>query len=486
MNRHRYLIIILLFLYGHLTNAQARYFGFGDSSKNIGFQTVEALDDECTGNNIDQNSLPYRVVSDILKQMGIYDFNFKLRECPNLKNAMAQTLPNENGNRTPYIVYGKDWLKQLSSSTRNWEAIGVLAHEVGHLQKLHVITGSGSKPNLEIEADRFLGAQLAKMGASLSQAQSCLRLTSIKGSRTHPPRKERLEAVELGWSRARLESANQLTIDTKLSDVTSQLILDRFSKELGGYQVLNRIKKLDYKVKVSETRTLQNNKTKSFDYLLKIDLNAMESQIIDSVENEKYRLVHKTDMTNDSVFYKRPISSKTWIKGAPQIGTGTLFKKEDHHFAQENKPTLKMLFDHFQLANNPDLTRFDLRTRFEGQECYVLSLPQQVIRKEEKNRNWFRATIKTKNYYSWQYGQLVGSVQEESIEYFNKKNKPLVKNNKQWVRTLVFGEYYEFEGLKLPSKITRIIQEKDGSVLKSERKIEQVRSIDDLNISYNE
>jgi hypothetical protein len=475
MNKQAILYLFCFLIIAGNCQAQEGYFGFGDTNENMGFQTVERLNDNCSGNSIDQNSLPYRVVSDILRQMGIYDFNFKLRECPNLKNAMAQTLPDENGNTIPYIIYGQDWLKQLSSSTRNWEAIGVLAHEVGHLQKLHVITGKGSKPHLEIEADRFLGAQLAKMGATLPQAQSCLRLTSEKGTRTHPPRSERLQAVELGWSRARLESAHQLTIDTRLSDVTPQLILDRFSKELGGYRALNTLKGISYDMAVSETKTSQKGKIRKYDYTLKVSMDKNTARVVDENQNEQYQLIYGDQMYQDSVRYKRPLDRKQWIQGAPQIGTGTHIKKEDHHFIQENTPPLKLLFDHFNLANNPDIAKFELRSKFEDKECYVLKYNEpQIIEKKLKGKTQFKAAISTTNYYSWQHGHLIASVQEEKIDHYKREN--IIKSSKNWIRTTVFEAYANNIGaLRLPSAIRQTLQEKKGSALlengKTERKI---------------
>ena len=228
MNSRSILNIIVFLFLGQLIVAQEEYFGFGEDNETFGFQTIEKMEETCLTNNVDEGSRSFQVVNRILKQMGLYDLSFKMSECPNINNARAQLVPNDEGIKEHFIVYDSNWLEQLSKQTTNWAAVGVLAHEIAHFQLDHEVRGGGSRPDWELEADRFLGFQLAKMGATLEQAQSCFQKASIKGSRTHPAKVARLEAVEIGWSRFRIESANQLTEDTRLRDVTPQLILDRF------------------------------------------------------------------------------------------------------------------------------------------------------------------------------------------------------------------------------------------------------------------
>jgi hypothetical protein len=121
------------------------------------------------------------------------------------------------------------------------------------------------------------------------------------------------------------------------------------------------------------------------------------------------------------------------------------------------------------------MTKFELRSKFEDEECYVLRYNEpQIIEKTLKGKSQFRSSIITTNYYSWQHGHLIASVQEEKIDYYKRDN--IVKSSKTWIRTTVFEAYENKIGtLSLPSAITQTIQEKKGSAFlengKTERKI---------------
>jgi predicted metalloprotease len=57
-----------------------------------------------------------------------------------------------------YIVYDNDFLENLDQyAGTKWASISVLAHEMGHHYRNHVIDRSGSTPPKEIEADYFSG-----------------------------------------------------------------------------------------------------------------------------------------------------------------------------------------------------------------------------------------------------------------------------------------------------------------------------------------
>ena len=59
----------------------------------------------------------------------------------------------------------------------------------------------GSRPDLELQADKFSGFVCAKLGATLQQAQAAMNsIASTSGSSTHPPKSARIEAIALGWN----------------------------------------------------------------------------------------------------------------------------------------------------------------------------------------------------------------------------------------------------------------------------------------------
>src|SRR5690606_38394645 len=62
----------------------------------------------------------------------------------------------------------------------------------------------GSQPPTELEADKFSGFVLYKMGASLDDAQLALGKLVAEGpdGRTHPGRGKRMAAIAEGWKQA--------------------------------------------------------------------------------------------------------------------------------------------------------------------------------------------------------------------------------------------------------------------------------------------
>jgi hypothetical protein len=120
-------------------------------------------------------------------------------QAANVENAAAVTY---NGQR--YVLYNPNFINALVQRTGNkWAAISVLAHEIGHHLNGHTVSGTGSQPAIELEADEFSGFVLRKMGASLADAQAAMQvLASQTASRTHPAQYDRLASIEKGWIRA--------------------------------------------------------------------------------------------------------------------------------------------------------------------------------------------------------------------------------------------------------------------------------------------
>ena len=101
------------------------------------------------------------------------------------------------------IVYDPLLLLDIERRTDEWGPISIMAHEVAHHLQGHTVFGDGSNPPNEIAADFYSGFILQRLGASLESAQAAMRLIgSPRGSPSHPPRRERLEAIAMGWRRA--------------------------------------------------------------------------------------------------------------------------------------------------------------------------------------------------------------------------------------------------------------------------------------------
>lgn len=105
----------------------------------------------------------------------------------------------------PIITYNRGFMNYLASNN-SWAPISILAHEVGHHISGDIsFYGSFQHPwTKELRADFVSGYVLYKMGASLYDATSALRLTfSWMGSSSHPDSPRRIDALTQGWNQAR-------------------------------------------------------------------------------------------------------------------------------------------------------------------------------------------------------------------------------------------------------------------------------------------
>jgi hypothetical protein len=126
--------------------------------------------------------------------------NFRLREQYGINNAYATIIRNLR-----YIVYDNNFLENLDSyAGTRWASLSVLAHEMGHHYRNHIVDGTGSTPSKELEADYFSGYVMAKIGASLDEARVAMeKIASPQASSTHPGRADRLNAITNGWNYAK-------------------------------------------------------------------------------------------------------------------------------------------------------------------------------------------------------------------------------------------------------------------------------------------
>lgn len=145
---------------------------------------------------------------------------FALYQCSGINNCEAITF---RGIR--YIFYDQNFMKAITTSAGSWTNLSILAHEVGHHVNAHTLDwlaiSRGEIPNItleekrqqEIEADEFSGFVLAKLGATLIQAQAAIKLVADEGDdtySTHPSRSKRLSAIERGYNQAKGITTNPM------------------------------------------------------------------------------------------------------------------------------------------------------------------------------------------------------------------------------------------------------------------------------------
>src|SRR5687768_807475 len=125
--------------------------------------------------------------------------NFQIQEQNGINNAYAAIIRNQR-----YIVYDNNFLENLDAyASTKWASVSVLAHEMGHHYRNHVIDSKGSTPPKELEADYFSGYVMAKLGAGLDESRAAMnKIASERGSSSHPGKEDRLDAITKGWNYA--------------------------------------------------------------------------------------------------------------------------------------------------------------------------------------------------------------------------------------------------------------------------------------------
>ena len=125
--------------------------------------------------------------------------------------AVIKTLPN--GSMERYIMYSQEFMMAVRDMTKNhWAEISILAHEIGHHLAGHTLIMEKNRPDLELEADKFSGFILYKMGASLADAQIAMKtLSPEEANSSHPGKKARLAAITNGWVSAKEQTGGSST-----------------------------------------------------------------------------------------------------------------------------------------------------------------------------------------------------------------------------------------------------------------------------------
>ena len=124
--------------------------------------------------------------------------NFKIYRA-RINNAVATII---NGER--YILYDSKLLDFANNQTASfWSSISILAHEIGHHLSGHTLNQLTDNHTAELEADKFSGFVLYKMGASLEQATKAISTIGTNyDTESHPSKNKRIEAITNGWNEA--------------------------------------------------------------------------------------------------------------------------------------------------------------------------------------------------------------------------------------------------------------------------------------------
>ncbi len=139
-------------------------------------------------------------------------------------NACAVIQCPNNNDCSRYLLYNQEFIIRVKNATNtDWSAISILVHEIGHHLSGHTLEAGGSRPKIELEADKFSRYILRKMNASLEESLVAIRtLASEEGSSTHPPKHSRLAAITNGWKQADDEILELLGKNNNSSNSTNK------------------------------------------------------------------------------------------------------------------------------------------------------------------------------------------------------------------------------------------------------------------------
>lgn len=132
--------------------------------------------------------------------------NFDVTEA-DVPNAAAAILLDQQKLPHRVIAFNPQFIELVRRETGGnpWSAVSIMAHEAGHHLAGHTIQPGGSQPPIELEADKFSGFVLYKMGASRKDALTALTTLVPEGvphGSSHPGRSQRVAALTEGWDQA--------------------------------------------------------------------------------------------------------------------------------------------------------------------------------------------------------------------------------------------------------------------------------------------
>lgn len=130
--------------------------------------------------------------------------NFVVTAGP-VPNALAVILLDPQKVPQRVIAFNPDFIGATRRATGgdSWAPVSIMAHEIGHHLSGHTITAGGSRPGIELEADKFSGYVLQKMGAPLADAtKAILTFGTERDMPTHPAKARRAAAITQGWQEA--------------------------------------------------------------------------------------------------------------------------------------------------------------------------------------------------------------------------------------------------------------------------------------------
>lgn len=199
MKSFKALPFVLFALCGALQAQDRPGIGFyGDAARDVG--VCPASSQFVSETEVD------KLVSEMLSRFGARN-RYIIISCPQVDNCQATLYKGR-----PYILFNPEFLQSVkrlnfSSSNlpslkeRDWAALTILAHELGHHINNHLINPlpDATARDMELEADETAGFIIYMMGGEVRDMLPAFLRSPEQGSYTHPPRRSRIAALEKGF-----------------------------------------------------------------------------------------------------------------------------------------------------------------------------------------------------------------------------------------------------------------------------------------------
>ncbi|WP_396636084.1 hypothetical protein [Maribacter sp. R77961] len=416
---------------------------------------------------------------EIVSKIGLPQ-NFVLQADPIYKNnATAKIITDQNGRKRRYVIYDPNFFTKINKKADNrWAAISILAHEIGHHLNNHSLNNDGSSYAYELEADKWSGFVLRKMGASLKDAQSAIATLKEQKSpsRTHPPKKERLLSIERGW-RSGQEDLDKFTPE---ASITAERVYSKYSKAVGiaGSMKPNSIKYIEKMT--LEPKTNEDVIGNDFVDVL-YGYGEYNVIAIDSLGFLKTSTADGTSylIKNHDYYFKKekPKGKMSWQKGYHPYSEGIYFEFEELEVTPNIRPLIGDIYNEFSVDFSLDSVKFNTIKTVNNIPSYELTLGENQKKVKGKNKSLIISTQINK-YYSIESGLL--HFVEEVIEHkYLKKGR--VTRRSMLISEITVEDYFLETEILMPHKFTvKKLVVKDGE---PQMEVIQQRVISDVEIN---
>ena len=409
------------------------------------YQTVEEVNEACATLGFSGDEDAQIAVDAILDKMGLYR-NFVIQECPDINNAVAKNIDMGSGEKERYILYDSEFFKRIDVNAGNdWAATSVLAHEIGHHLNGHALNNKGSSHKWELEADEFSGFVLARMEATLEDAQSAIQtLKYEKATRTHPAKADRLLAIEKGYNRGLGKTIVVKKIDDEIikditennedgyiggDGITAEQVFSKYIDDIGGEEKVRNIKTFIKQKTVSSSKTLTDGKKRESTFQVSKTFLTPNSFINESSrENNNNRT-----LWIDGINYEKN-DIGLWKKGNGQI------------FGQK---LVSYIPEYSLLLSKKEVAFLGIKT-IEGISCFVIEMPKKVSTGNTDRYNR-KSTLSYTKYFSIDSGLLAFQKITSITDWHWIKDTE--RDSKSTLQTMIsYVDYRLVKGVLFPFK----------------------------------